>query len=124
MTVSLTETIHELGKALLEQCRNGEDISEALRNALASFLGPLSPFAIDFVGVKSPAGQVLIERELIIYTRAPEEPIDLPRFVTCESVAGVFYVTKLLDEKSLVDGYSVIGKVKALPRRKIASDDG
>ena len=121
MAISLTETIHELGKSLLEHCRDGEDIRENLRTALELFLAPA--FQIGFVGVKSPTGDVLIEQALIIHTASSEAPDSSTLYVTSASVAGVLYVTKMLDEESLADGYSLIGKVKALPGHETVSGD-
>jgi hypothetical protein len=121
MAASLTETIHELGKSLLEHCQDGEDICEVLYAALAPFLAP--SFEIGFVGVKSPTGDLLIEGALIIHTRPSEAP-DVPTpYVTAESVAGVLYVTKMLNEESLADGYALIAKVKALPGHDQAPGD-
>jgi len=122
MASSLTDKIHELGQSLLEDCRNGQDISEAFQAAVASLLAP--PFAIGFVGVKSPNGDVLIERGLLIYTCTTEESDDDPQYVTSGAVAGAFYLTEMLDERTLSDGYSLIGKIKELTARRTASDDG
>jgi hypothetical protein len=121
MAVCLTETIHELGKSLLDHCRNGEDIREAFRASLASFLTP--SFDIGFVGVKSTTGDVLIERALIIYTRSPGASDAPITNVTVASVAGVLYVTKMLNEETLAYGYSLIGKVKALPGHEMVPGD-
>ena len=70
MAVSLTETIHKLGKSLAQHCQDGEGIREMLCAALAPLLAP--SFEIGFVGVRTPAGDVLIEQALIIYTRPPQ----------------------------------------------------
>lgn len=86
MAVSLTETIHELGKSLLKDCQDGDDIREKLRAALAPLLAP--SFEIGFVGVRTPAGDVLIEQALIIYTRPPQVWDPPAPYVTAESVAG------------------------------------
>jgi len=51
MAVSLTETIHELGKSLVEHCQDCDDIREMLCAALAPLLAP--SFEIGFVGVRN-----------------------------------------------------------------------
>jgi hypothetical protein len=121
MAVSLTETIHELGKSLVEHCQDSEDIREMLCAALAPLLAP--SFEIGFVGVRTPTGDVLIEQALIIYTRPPQVSGPPAPYVTAESVAGVLYVTKMLNEKSLADGYALIGQAKALPGHDQAPGD-
>src|ERR1039458_7723022 len=113
MAVSLTETIHELGKSLVEHCQDCDDIREMLCAALAPLLAP--SFEIGFVGVRTPTGDVLIEQALIIYTGQPQVSYPPSPYVTAESVAGVLYVTKMLNETSLADGYALIGQAKALP---------
>jgi hypothetical protein len=120
MAVSLTETIHEIGESLLEQCRAGEDIGAPLCTALESLL--VSSFGIGFLGIKSPSGEALIERELIIYTRTADDAKGPVTHVTCDAVAGVIYLTPTLNKKSLTDGYSRIGRVKALPRSDRPTD--
>jgi hypothetical protein len=120
--VSLTERIHELGKSLLTHCQDGDDIGERLRSAFAPLLAP--SFEIRFVGVKTSTGDVMIERALIIFSRPPQVA-DYPEpYVPAERVAGVLYVTKMLNEASLADGYALIGQVKALPGLGRASDEG
>ena len=121
MAVSLTENIHELGKSLVEHCQDGEDIREMLCAALAPLLAP--SFEIGFVGVKTPTGDVLIEQALIIYTRPPQVSDPPAPYVTAERVAGVLYVTKMLNEESLADGYAMIEQVKALPGHDKAPGD-
>jgi hypothetical protein len=121
MAVSLTETIHELGKSLVEHCQDGEDIREMLCAALAPLLAP--SFEIGFVGVRTPTGDVLIEQALVIYIRPPQVSDPPAPYVTAESVAGVLYVTKMLNEESLADGYALIGQVKALPGHDQAPGD-
>jgi hypothetical protein len=122
MAVSLTEAIHKIGKSLNEHCYDGEDISEVLCAAIAPFLAP--SFEIGFAGVKTSTGDVLIEQALIIYTRRSQAADYSEPYVPAESVAGVLYVTKMLNEESLADGYELIGKVKALPGLGRASDEG
>jgi hypothetical protein len=46
------------------------------------------------------------------------------RYVTPETVAGVLYATQTLNEKSLAEGYALIGKVKALPGHGTVSEEG
>lgn len=89
--------------------------------ALAPLLAP--SFEIGFVGVRTPTGDVLIEQALIIYTRPPQVSDPPAPYVTAESVAGVLYVTKMLNEKSLADGYALIGQAKALPGHDQAPGD-
>jgi len=122
MAVSLTEAIHKIGKSLNEHCHDGEDIREVLCAAIAPFLA--ASFAIGFVGVKTSTGDILIEQALIIYTRRSQVADDSESYVPAESVAGVLYVTKMLNEDSLADGYQLIGRVKALPGLGRASDEG
>jgi hypothetical protein len=114
MALSITETIHELGLSLLEECRGGQDISASLLGAFTSLL--VWPFAVGFVSVIRPSGELLIERELIIYTRPTEETGSSIDSVTSDMVAGVFYVTKFLSGDNLREGYKRIAAVKSLTR--------
>ena len=121
MAVSLTETIHELGKSLLERSREGGEIAQELRSVLDSLLAP--DFRVGFVGVRSTAGDVLIEQALIIYTALSPLPDGSAQYVSPEAVAGVLYPTLTLNEAALAEGYALIGKVKALPGHDTFSDD-
>jgi hypothetical protein len=123
MTVSFTATIHELGNSLREQCR---DAGDALAPALCAALEPLlSPdFRIGFVGVRGEAGDVLIERALLVYTTSSAEPQGSTQYVAPETVAGVLHVAQMLDQESLAQGYALIGKVKALPGHDTDSVEG
>jgi len=114
MAVSLTETIHTLGNSLLQRCRDaGEDLAQLLCSTLEPLLS--TDFHIGFVGVKDEAGAVLIERALLIYIASSADGEGSTPYVAPESVAGVLHVTPSLNEASLAEGYTLIGKVKALP---------
>lgn len=80
MAGSLTATIHELGKSLLQRCRDAGEIAQELCAALESLLAP--DFHVGFVGVRSVAGDVLIEQALIIYTTLSAEPEGPTQYVT------------------------------------------
>ena len=123
MAVSLAETIHELGRSLLERTRDGhDDLAPQLCTALQSLLSP--DFRIRFVGVRGREGNVLIERALLIYTTPSQEPEDSVPYVAPETVAGVLHVAKSLSEESLAEAYALIGKVKALPGHETESLEG
>jgi hypothetical protein len=123
MAVSLTETIHELGNALLGRCRDaGDDLAQQLRASLEPLLSP--DFHIGFVGVRGEAGEVLMERALLIYTTSSAEPQASTQYVAPETVAGALYVAQTLNEESLAEGYRLIGKVKALPGHDTDSVEG
>jgi hypothetical protein len=123
MAVSLTATIHELGNSLLERCRDDrDDLALQLCVALEPLLSP--DFRIGFVGVTDNAGNVLIERALLIYTTPSTEPVDSAQNVAPETVAGVLHVVQRLNEDSLAEGYALIGKVKALPGHETDSVEG
>ena len=123
MAVSFTATIHELGTSLLERCRDGgDDLALQLCAALEPLLSP--DFRIGFVGVTGDAGNVLIERALLIYTKPSAEQEDSAQHVAPETVAGVLHVAQRLNEDSLAEGYALIGKVKALPGHETDSVEG
>ena len=123
MAVSLTETIHELGNALLGRCRDaGDDLAQQLGVTLEPLLSP--DFHIGFVGVRSEAGEVLMERALLIYTTSSAEPQASTQYVAPETVAGALHVVQTLNEESLAEGYRLIGKVKALPGHDTDSVEG
>jgi hypothetical protein len=123
MAVSLAETIHELGRSLLERSRDdGDDLALQLCVALGRLLNP--DFRIGFVGVAAEAGNVLIERALLIYTTQSAEPEHPTKYVAPEAVAGVIHVTQRLSEASLAEAYALIGKVKALPGHETDSVEG
>ncbi len=123
MTVSRTATIHELGNSLLERCRDdGDDLALQLCVALEPLLSP--DFRIGFVGVTGDAGNVLIERALLIYTTPSTEPEDSAQHVAPETVAGVLHVVQRLNGDSLAEGYALIGKVKALPGHETDEVEG
>ena len=114
MAVSLTETIHDLGKLLSEHCLDGSDdfprrFCEALEPQL------LPDFQIGFVGVTGETGDILIDTALLIYTSASSTTDDSPKYVASERVAGVIHAVKILNDESLAEGYKLIGQVKALP---------
>lgn len=123
MAASLAATIHELGISLLKRCRDGgEDLSLQLCASLGPLLSP--DFRIGFVGVTGEAGNVLIERALLIYTTSSAETEDSTQYVAPETVAGVLHVAQCLSKDSLAEGYALIGKVKALPGHETDSVDG
>ncbi len=123
MAVSLAETIHELGRSLLEQNReDGDDLALRLCLALEPLLRP--DFGIGFVGVRGEEGSVLIERALLIYTTLSPKPEDSTLYVAPETVAGILYVTQSLSDESLAEAYALIGKVKALPGHDTDSMEG
>jgi len=72
-------------------------------------------FRIGFVGVAGHAGAILMDPALIIYTSSSVMADDSPRYVASERVAGVIYAVRTLNDKSLAEGYKLIGQVKALP---------
>jgi hypothetical protein len=114
MAGSLTETIRDFGKSLLEQCQDGSD---DFPRRLCEVLGPqLRPdFRIGFVGVTGEAGAILMEPALLIYTSSSVMTEDSPPYVASEKVAGVIYAVRTLNDASLAEGYKLIGQVKALP---------
>lgn len=123
MAISITETIHQLGNSLLERCQDaGEELAEQLCATLEPLLSP--DFRIGFVGVRDEAGEVLMERALLIYTRSSADLGDSTQYVAPETVAGVLHVTRSLNEASLVEGYALIGRVKALPGHDTDSVEG
>jgi len=123
MAVSLTETIHNLGRELLERCRDaGDDFAQQLCATLKPLLSP--DFRIEFVGVRGEAGDVLMERTLLIFPASSVEQDCSLQYVAPETVAGVLHVTQKLDEDSLAEGYALIGQVKALPGHDTDSVDG
>jgi hypothetical protein len=123
MEVSLTATIHEIGNSLLEQCRYaGDDLAHLICAALEPLLSP--NFRIGFVGVRGEAGEILMERALLIHTTSSAEPQESTQYVAAETVAGVLHVTQSLNEVSLAEGYALIGKVKALPGHDTDSVEG
>lgn len=123
MALSLTETIHNLGRSLLERYRDaGDDLAQQLCATLKPLLKP--DFRIDFVGVRGETGEVLIERALLIFAASSRELESSVRYVAPETVAGVLHVTPRLDEDSLAEGYALIGQVKALPGHDTDSIDG
>lgn len=123
MAVSLTGTIHELGNSLLERCRDaGNDLAQQLCATLEPLLRP--DFRIGFVGVRNAAGEVLMERALLIYTMSSAELQESTQYVAPETVAGVLHVAQSLNEVSLAEGYALIGKVKALPGHDTDSVEG
>ena len=114
MAGSLTETIRDFGKSLLEQCQNGSgDFPRRLCEVLEPQLRP--DFRIGFVGVTGEAGAILIEPALLIYTNSSVMTEDSPPYVASEKVAGVIYAVRTLNDESLSEGYKLIGQVKALP---------
>jgi hypothetical protein len=122
MADSLTTTIHERGNSILERCRDaGDGLGQQLCAALESLLSP--DFRIGFVGVRGDDGVVLIDRALLIYTTSSAKPHASTQYVTPDTVAGVLHVTQTLNEKSLAEGYELIGKVKALPGHDTDSVD-
>lgn len=123
MAESIAATIHELANSLLERSRDGvDDLALQLSEALGQLLFP--DFCIGFVGVKGEAGEVLIERALLIYTTSQAEQLVSVEYVPSNAVAGVLHVAQTLNEDSLAEGYSLIGKIKALPGHDTDSANG
>ena len=123
MAESIAATIHELANSLLERSRDGvDDLALQLSEALGQLLFP--DFCIGFVGVKGEAGEVLIERALLIYTTSQAEQLVSEAYVPSNAVAGVMHVAQTLNEDSLAEGYSLIGKIKALPGHDTDSANG
>jgi hypothetical protein len=114
MMISLTDEIHRLGQSLLEECCGDADISSRLLETLGPLLAPT--FGVGLLSVVGPSGEILIERELLVYSKSAEDADNVMKSLTIERVAGVIYATQLLGPKTLGEGYHRVGAVKSLPR--------